>query len=284
MKLFQTIKDSINNPEFYRAEKNASFKKAFGYFFKLTLLSALCLTLILSAKMIPSLVVGLSEESINKVLSYYPQELEVTIKDGHASTNVKEPYFLLWPSEFVQASSNPNAGTSHLPKNLLVIDTKGVFAIDTFSTYDTSLFLTKDYFVSAKNEGQELSIQKLPPSLNVTINRAQLSTWVEKIRPWLVCIIPLFIVGLFVAIYLANIVLSLFMILILSVIIWIVALIRKQNFSYSQIYKLGLYGVTVVVMLRVLYFLLGVPSFWFIDSVIFLLLMFLNTKKIGLKT
>src|SRR4030042_4087478 len=139
MEFFKNIKASIYNPDYYRSVINKPFSYSLKYFFLFVLIVALVSMLLLSFTVVPKIkfLVNLFSE---KILQYYPDELEITIKGGKASTNVKEPYFIKAPAEWsaVSGKKDPNV------ENILAIDTKNPFSVERFEDYKAYCYLAKE--------------------------------------------------------------------------------------------------------------------------------------------
>jgi len=275
MSFFKTIKDSIYNPEFYSANANVSAKKAFGYFFKLILISALILTIIYGIIYIPKVAFFLSPSNVESMIKMYPQDLAVTIKDGHASTNVKEPYIVAFPALPKSSASVASAQ----PKNLVVIDTVDDFSMDAFAKADTAIMLTKDYLISRRDSTGQISVQKLQSMPNVVIDRAKISDWAGKIQPYLFIFIPLMMIGMYIGLFVALTASNLFFLLIISLIGMLIAAIRKMPLKYGQTYKLGLYLITSVILVDIIFAIFSIHIAWYISILIYILV-FINNIKI----
>lgn len=273
MSFFHTFKDSVYNPAFYSGQASAPAKHAWGYFFKLILLAACVITIWATFKVILPFGKVFSAASLDTVVSSFPQELRVTIQNGQASTNVKEPYAIAFPSKW----AHQTAASAPVSKNLVVIDTATPFTPEAFAADDTYVLLTKEYLVNKDNNGK-LSVQSLSSFGTTTIDRAQVASWAGKVSPFLGFVVPVIIVGAFVGSFVAMTVVNLFTLLILSLVVWIVEKIRKVSLSYGQIYKLGLYAVTLPTAVSVLATAFGLHSPWYVQTVIYLALIFANLK------
>ena len=93
MKIFKNIKNSIYSPKFYKELLEKPFSFSFKYFAIFALTISLFVTIIFSVIYIPGIKFFIDEFGYN-VIDYYPEELQVTIKNGQVFTNVQEPYFI----------------------------------------------------------------------------------------------------------------------------------------------------------------------------------------------
>ncbi|MEK7646079.1 MAG: DUF1189 family protein [Patescibacteria group bacterium] len=272
MSIFKDIKNSVYSPQFYSHIITGSGSKAFWYFIKFNLLLVAVVTVIAGAILIPLAMTFLSQENVSSISSYYPQDLEVVVKKGIVSTNVTEPYAIAMPEKWT--SEKPS---SDEPKNLLVINTKAPFTIESFDAYDTVVLLTKDSLVARDDNKGKLTIQKLE-DLNVTINRAQINTWTTSIVPFLKVIIPFVLVGLAIGLFLLILISKLFLIAIGAVLLFIAGKITKSSVTYSQWFKIGLYAVTPLILIEIIALALGIDLAWYVSLLILIISVFVNTR------
>lgn len=265
MRFLTQIKKSIYGPEFYQAASLVPFKEALKYFSKLISIAALVAMVIFSFIFVPTVTAVFSKNGVDNLLSQFPAELTLTLKDGKVSTNVPEPYMIPVPP------SDRATGKT----NFAVIDTKTVASAENFSKYSTILLITSDYIIGEKSNGQ-ITIQNFKGIPDMVLNRATITSFADKILPYLKIVIPLLLLlvffGFLIGAYIANLV----SLLLLTLIVWIVGKIRKTGITYGTYYKLGLYGVTPLVILSMISGLLNLP--WFADWVVFFILFFINTK------
>lgn len=271
MSFFRNLKNSVYNPGFYKAEQHAPFKQALGYYTKLALFAALLTAIIVSIIVIPTITFFTSSTFVNKIVGYYPEELTLSVKNGQASSNVQEPYSIPFPSDLGSSHNRPKH------KNLIVIDTKTPFSLESFEKADTMALVTKDYIIGEKGNGQ-LTLQKLKTLPDVAINRSKILSWIEFIRPWIKFIIPGIIVATFILSFIARWILGLLASLVLSFLVWIVQMIRKVRTPFAEVYKLTLYAITLPLLLDTVLFVIGgLP--WYLYLVIYLVVFFANNKS-----
>ena len=98
-----------------------------------------------------------------------PADLEITIKNGAASTNVTEPYYVTVKKEYLEnifgVSKTDSKSISKI--RLLTIDTKG--KAEDFERYQSLALLTQSSIVYYSDN--KINIQPLASVDNVTINR-----------------------------------------------------------------------------------------------------------------
>lgn len=269
MKLFKTVQSSLYNPDFYIERQKEAFSIAFRYFLKLVVILAFIISAVFTLKFVPVLT-----SAMNTLPSQFPADLAVTVLNGHASTNVSEPYFIPLTDDLRQGRDQP--------KNLLVIDTKAVADVATFEKYDTMVLLSKDFFVTQKGGTRSqgsYEIQSLKSFPDITVSQAKISEWIGVARNWLV---PTVIIGFIAGTILVSVVFIigyLFELLLLSLLVFIINLIRKVPVTYGETYKLGLYALTGVVILDLLTVVSGIHLPGFVEFVLFLVIIFVNMKK-----
>lgn len=274
--IFKDIRNSIHNLQFYQERKSASFGKAFGYFTKLSLLVAFCMMVIFGFRVIPTIISFVSNDVLDSLTQQYPEDLHVVVKQGHLSIDKPEPYLIAYPDAW-RTSATQN--TSSTTKNILVIDTKKPFVLENFAAYDTSILITQEYIVSQKSGG-ELSVNSLKSMPDTTIDRAKVASWIDDIRPLLKFVIPVVLAGIFIVSFLGMLIGNMIFLLIWSLVMLIIAKIRKTPITYGQYYKLGFYGLTTVIIFDLVLKVFGLYMPWYADGLLFILMMLYNTGEI----
>lgn len=267
MGFLKTIRDSIYSPEFYTSIPQKRLLSAIGYF----LLLSLFLTIIQSVVPIWKFsTTGQAEikKFVNKVTNIYPSELEIKIQKGKASTNVQEPYFI--PLQF----DTDKVGNI---SNLIVIDTKTPYSSDQFNQYETYAWLTEDsVFIRNNNKIEANDLSKVS---NITINRAFVTSLINKFTPWLKFITPLAITGILIGIYIAYSS-RLIYLFFLALIIWVLAKFLKKPLSYGGSYKMGLYAMTLGLFVNLILSFFKFPGFPFMLTIISIGVVLINLSKV----
>lgn len=160
MQFLNNIKSSIYNPTYYSEILNKPFSYSFRYFLSLAVLIAIVTTIVFSFKTVPEISKVIRGIGPN-VLKYYPDNLEITVKNGIVSTNVPEPYFIKMPVEFkseVQPSNNSVKTSPDLSKieNLFVIDTASSLTANLFYNYKTFVLISRDSVVYYDNNAVKI--------------------------------------------------------------------------------------------------------------------------------
>lgn len=271
MKFLQQIQDSIYNPAFYAKVPKQTFGTALKYFLLLMLL----ISLIRTIDTLPALidVQRKAPEWVASVVNYFPEELEIKIKDGQTSTNANEPYFI---------PLNPDNEATSSGQNLLVIDTKTPFSASQFNQYNTIAWLTKDSLFYKDGEGQDLRGYQLSEIDDLTINRSLAQQTTKYLEPWYNLITYLLFVAVLLGLTFVNI-LNLLYLLVLAALIWLMAKIFKWGLEYSQAYKVGMYAITLSLLVDTLLTLThrwtNISGFNLMFSLIALAVVYLNLSK-----
>ncbi len=241
MKFFQRVQDSIYSPAFYAQAPTKSLRRALGYFFLLTFIATALQTIL----MVPA-IVGFSQRVpgyVKSVTGQYPEELQVQIQNGQVTTNVKEPYF-------VPLKDIDSPGATISGKNLLVIDTKTPFSAAQFHQYNSAAWLTKDTLFYESNRGfKSTDLSKMD---GLEINNGLIQGFVELLTPYYQYVTPVGILFVFSGISSAY-TFRLFYMLFLALIIWLLAKIFNWNFSYKGAYTVGLYAMTLGILVDILW-------------------------------
>lgn len=252
MTFLDNVKNSIYGPEFYKKLLTKAPSFSFKYFYALVSVLAVVLTAQFSFRAIPSLntfLAGIGPQ----IVSNYPNELVITIKNGQASSNVDEPYFIKTPASILGENFKnvpvitvnglqPSSSSSSVPENLIVIDTKNQFSEADFDKYNTFAVLTKTSLAMRKDSGK-IEIQSLNKIPDWTISKASVSSFVGKIQPFIKFASPLFVLMFFVG-YMFYFSLQLIYLLLAALLIWAVTKIKKLQIGYKKSYQAGLHIMT----------------------------------------
>ena len=269
MNFLKKVKSSVYDPLYYSEILNMNFGGSLKYFFKLSLLLALVGAVYLSFVSIPKVNSFISTFG-DRVVDAYPAELEVRLKNGLVSTNVVEPYIIPLPKDEFNADYNKSNY-----ENLIVIDTKSDLSLDKFNAYNTVVLLTKNA-VLTRDKGK-ITITELKGTSDLTINRDKLVYWVGKVTPFvkkLPYIIPVIVfTGLFL--YFAF---SLFYLLFVALLVFIIGKIRKLGLSYKKSYQISLHAITLPLILSMVSWFINIKMFLFVPTIILLVVVWVNLK------
>lgn len=248
----QTVKNSIYSPEFYKrilkapperdlsssAYKNTPkepFKKGFLYF----LLLSLVLTTVHVSTFTLSLLINVPKEIqkfTSEVIDCYPKDLEIKIKNGVATTSANQPYKL------------PSCPALAGNEGKIVIDTATPFSPEKFKEYNAALWITKDSAVYQKdqNETRSYSFSQIK---DFTLNKLVITSFYNSFSPWIKFVGPILLLLSFLGIYLLfNF--KLIYLFFFAAIVWLISRLFKHDLTYNQSYKVGLYAITLGLILE----------------------------------
>lgn len=252
MKKFQTffhvLFKSATDPGYYRDILKTRFSFSLKYLAFLLFL----LSLVTTARAVASYraalprVLAFQKQLEEGGKSWYPKELVVTVRDGVVSTNVREPYTIDFPFRF-PGMEQPTIA------HAITIDTKAQAA--DFPTYKSLFVVGKNAVYYQDNRGY-----KFYPLTDMKgefiINKAAYDEWIGKIAPylksiptiarWLSIVFFIFMPFLVTA---GTLVAKLSYLLIVSLIVLLLAKLMKKPVGYGVVYRLGMHGLTVPILL-----------------------------------
>lgn len=249
---FRTIVRTVWDPRWYQEIRTQRTQVAIVFFLKV----AVILTAIV---VVAGWSVGLTlvnferntPQYLNDLVAKYPAELKVTIHDGHASSNVKEPYFVALPN-----GKSANDGNI---TNLVVIDTQTPFSSDQFAKYHAVAWLGSDslYYYNhydsndrtVTSQVEVLSLKNVP---NATIDRSFIHDNLQRIIPWARVLVPVAAVFLVGFIYVAMLVHLIYFLVLALVVMFLAWLVRRRINNYGAAYRVALYGATVPLIVSTL--------------------------------
>lgn len=283
MGFFKNIQKSIYDPEFYRELLAKPFSYSLKYFIVFSLLMALIATIYLSFSVLPKINTFLKNVS-PAVLDYFPDELEIVIKDGEASSNVPEPYFLEMPFEISEdIKMNPDI-RGHGIENLLVIDTRSDEAtLEEFNDYNTLALLSRKTMMSYDED--QVVIRSLADIPNFKLDKGVVSSFLAKIIPYFRFAGPLFVIFVFAGFFYFIFSVKMFYLIFVALLIWMVTKIRKVDIGYKKSYQLGLHLFTAGILYEIIFrFILGISEIPFLFIGLTLALAFANLRPAGVLT
>ena len=233
MRFLARLVASVYSPGFYAGLPARSGTRALLYF----LLLCALLTLVYAATVVPvaTELQGGAAKLLSGLVDSYPDALQVRLANGRVSTNAPEPYFVA------------NTGSDG-PKNLLVIDTKTPFGVAQFNRYDTLAWLTADTLVVRDQQQAQFRTIDLSEIPDTQVDKAVIRQLGAQIAPWLSAIGPLVVLAALVGIYFAYL-LRLAYLVLFALLIWLIARLCGQRWTYGVAYKAGLYAMTLPLVL-----------------------------------
>jgi len=176
----------------------------------------------------------------------YPKNLIVTVKDGTVKTNVKEPYFIDFPTK---EKNRPDV-------HFIAINTKA--AIENYASYKSAVLITKNAIVY-KDKGSSLKVEPIDKTYNFVIDRSKYDSLVKKFSPYIdyiPTIAIVFVTLFFIAWpFIAGIFLligKLILVFVVALLLLVVSKVLKKDLTYLQIYKMSLFGLTLPILIETL--------------------------------
>lgn len=191
-----------------------------------------------TVRIIYPLTSNLEAKVLSLVEEVYPQELEIKIEKGLATTNVTEPYYLVVRQSTLEnylSLTDDNAGSTTKIR-LLAIDTKG--KAEDFERYQALVLLTEKSLVYFQDG--RINVQPLREMPQLTINREVMTNLIKELNQnnWLVVGVKFLVVIMPFFILLGAFLSLLFIWLFLAVIIWLMKRINQLNLGPGQIFRL----------------------------------------------
>lgn len=263
MNFLKTIRNSIYSPQFYSTVLTKSFKSSLGYF----LLLILFLTIIRIIFLIKPLLLDTPVQLmgfLQEMVYCYPKDLEVKITNGAVSINAEEPYLI----------SSCEGGVY-----LAVIDTKTPFSPKKFDEYGkVAVWVTQNEIVYKKSN-VETRTYSLAQVKDFKLNQQVLNSFYQKFSPYLKFVGPILLILSFLGIYLSYN-LRLIQLFVVAALILVFGKIFKQNLGFWQSYKLGLYAITLGLIVDLVVNLTGrwtgIYGFPFMVTILTLAVVLLN--------
>ena len=277
---FYVFKNSALKPAYYQDVLKAPFSFSLKYFFALflalSLFQVVALGFLFQQKALPYL-----QNLKTRLPGFYPNELEIKIKNGQVVVNVDQPFFVplkpdLFPDNLAKALSNQPI------QNILVINTQAN-PMD-INKYQTLALLTKDSLVLKQNRN-EIKIQSLKEIKDFTLNKTILNRWWQQIIPYFRFLLPLIVLFLFLIVPSATLTSKLFYLGAISLISWLIAklVFKLKKINYQKALQINLQAVTLPTVVLILFQSLGLahrpPFFFTIILFIFNLIIFSSLKK-----
>lgn len=247
MKFFHTLAGALYRREFYKKVLQGTEKTGFLYVFKLQVLCALFLTILLSigiSGLLPSI-----EKTAAEIL---PPGAEIIIKNGELKTNTNP--IVVSVSDIVQ-DEKIKTQDGKQPTNMFVLDITASTTPASLEKKDTFVLVTSEGVIARNPQGTtNIRFFQDMKDLDVVIDEqwlAQKTAWLKHAARYVPFIaFVLILAGLYV--------LSLFMALIYGLFAFIILKIMKNPKPFKVAYSIGLYSRTFAVFLSLIAFILPV--------------------------
>ncbi|MBI3396866.1 DUF1189 family protein [Candidatus Woesebacteria bacterium] len=291
---YRTLIKSLTDFPYYEEIGKAKFLFSFKYLYFLLFLTSLTSGIVFAVRVailipkVPNFITQVKDVAYRS----YPSELIVTIDNGKVKTNVKEPYFIDFPEEFGRVG---DFKTLHL----VTIDTKA--SVGDYLKYGSVVLVTEDSLVypDSNNGSRSASTYKVIPlsqgktgEQKVVIDKAGYDKVVTNLLPYLDYLRPLMWTGILLSLLVLPIVgasLSIagkmIYLLISSLILLLIVKIMKKAYSYSQIYRMSIHGLTLPILISFVLgiFSVSIPFLYTIVFLVFMIIVFVkmeNTKGV----
>lgn len=204
------------------------------------------------------LVQNLESKIINLIDEVYPQELEIKIKNGVASTNVTEPYYISVRQEtlanlFSFKKGDPNTQSK---VRLLAIDTKG--KADEFDRYQSLALLTESSLVYYKDKN--VNIYSLRQVKDLTVNKDFIKSKIKEFNKdnkiGNIITIGIFLSPLFMI--LGIFIFQLFMFLLLTLAVYLMVKINQVQTGFKNTFR---YTVAIAFVMTLIWNLISLIPF-----------------------
>lgn len=264
--------NTFTNPSYYahilKARLSFSLKFYYAYFFFFAIASTAVITV---RYLIP--LSDFMRTLPGHLLSAYPVELVITIKNGEVTTNVNEPYFI--PVSTVQPliedfKTNVLGSYSPTINNLLVIDTNA--SIDDFYNYSTYAFLTRKTF-SYINDNGAIETHTLADIEDMTIHRQTVVNILELFKPVMKSAVPILAVGIFLAHTVIIPTFGLLYVALEAILVYLIAKLVKFPLKYPKAFQMTMHMVVIPSTIFGILAALRIPLYFpFRDTLIIVLI------------
>lgn len=270
------IRRSINDPALYMEARSSRVSKP---------LSALAWISVVWALMIAipagiALVLFVNTDFLDKASGVYPSELVITIKNGEASANVEQPYYIDMPGKESATSS---------PQYLAVIDTRPEVTVEELTSYDAPVILTqKTLFVA--DEAKSDSIKNAPnftgsfrpvdltEMKDFTLSKDTVVGFIGMLRPFINGFLYVLPILLFFLVLGFSVLAYLFVALFGALIVMLAAKLKGLSFDYGTSYVVALYALIPVALFDLLTDVLGIGNYFLLSLAVFVGVLIYNLR------
>ncbi|KKU10024.1 MAG: hypothetical protein UX65_C0005G0016 [Parcubacteria group bacterium GW2011_GWB1_46_8] len=177
MLFFKKLVKSVYSPALYQEIIQQPPKQAVKYYIGMIALISLVAALIFTFVATP-LVKEFLNELNGQIMSRFPQELKLVIKEGKVSINMPEPYMVRLPDEYIKEQRD--SGSSAPFENAIIVDTKTEFSYERFSAYNTFAWITNEGIAVADQEVRARYVPFGTPT-NQIIDKPLVESLLQKI-------------------------------------------------------------------------------------------------------
>ena len=241
-RLYQDIKNTFYNPEFYSQISRIGLSHPFWLFVKLSIISSIVVIAVLS----PPVANFVKEARIAAEKEYFPSELEIVFNEGVATTNLTEEPYYISSEIFVDEPDVEGA------RNLVMINTREDLKLRELEDEEAFFIVSKTSFIF--KDGEELRVFRYGDMFTeeIIINRDKVESIVNQFVQKLPVIIFFLSILFFIFLVFAGVSTMLVLSLILSLIAMIINKIRNLRLTYRNIYKLSMYALVPAIVIDII--------------------------------
>jgi len=261
------VRNSFFGPTFYTAVRVMPLSKVLLFLYFVALAASVVTVGSAVIAMLPEIA---KFKEADFVATHYPDGLEVTVKDGVASTNAEEPFIVPIPEE--------DRAEAEGFTNYFVIDTRPDVTVETLNSYAAMAVLTRDSFIlKDDNDGRIVPLKTMG---EVLVTEEIVTKWVDSFLDiLLVLLVPLVILMFaFVAMFitLGHMIASLFG----GLVVMLLGRLKKLPLAYGEAYKTAVVASIPLILIGTVAFFFGFPVLpFFIDFFIFLAIVLANLEE-----
>ncbi len=224
--MFQTIKRSFLDREFYNEISNFSYGQSVKFFLKVAIIISLVLGII------SGITAGfsfkfISEMAGKKVLSSFPEDLVITIKDKKVSMNKSEPLVIPFEKEVTIKE-----GLTF--KNILVVDTNAQNSIDSYKNSQAFFVVSSTHIAYTDGDGQ---VVFTPVLADMVVNKSTINKILSYSK-----YIPFISMLLFITLFFFRGIFALCSLIIVALILYFVFKVIGSKRTYKESFIISLYA------------------------------------------
>lgn len=256
MTFYKEFKRSFSDPNLYKmAERGET--KPFTYLTNLSLALSFIATVALSAWLIPRLNIGVWEAA-SIVKNRYPSDLNLTINDGIASTDVERVFKMELTEEEQSLLSVADKNLFAL-ENILVIDTSKSVNEDfaEIRQEPTLLFLAKDGVLIKERNHTSVRVESLKGVRDVLITHDLVIKMADDFVKVFKYVLPLLIVVLFAGLFIVSLIGGIITALLTALFVWLIKSAKHKDFAYKRALAISAYAATPAVVFNLVLLLVG---------------------------
>jgi hypothetical protein len=242
-KILLDIKDSFYNPAFYSNIKDVKGRKPVLLIILITFLSVL----IFMAPLFPKVLDFAESVKTSDVKKHFPSELEITVEDGLASSNIEGPYYFGEIPEENRSEKDPKTYA-------VLVDTTSDYTLSELRDVDAYTIITKDAVLGEQdNELRAYYHSDIFENNDFTLNQKTIEGWLQAISGW---VTPLLVTLYILAIGIATVSFSVswfFLAIVFSLVTMAIAVMRKREMKYGLIYKTTLYALVPIIIISIFF-------------------------------